>query len=392
MRVIPLLLATWLLSMPSPAQTRGRGHPAYTPFHDVRVLDNRVDSIAYTSVGTKGAVRYIFGNRTGDSIRLYLEKKLARRQRGDRHLVIDIDELHFLGRSSNFWVSAACYDEVEDDKYRMICSIDTGFGWFIGYKHFSDIHSLLDCMLVAASAGDENIGRPTHAIPTHAIPPTRGWKNQFIAGLAKKCFVYPTAGPVLSLAEIDKPESEKWSEYPILRQGPGPDGIYSSFYDFRAALVRQEKLYMVFDAADSVYTLSPDPSDTVGKGQVFPWAVACKGELFIRVGSTENKYLKLDRRVTTFNFRIPRTMPDMGSLVALEKIAEQQGGGGGFEGNAGGGGGSADAAFLGVGIVAAVVRAGILGARTSKITENGLNCSDRRTCRIDMSCGDILYF
>jgi len=387
MRTVLFLLTSVFLSSQSSAQEAG-----FTPFRDIRVLDNRPDSTIYTAVGRKGAVQYFFGNRMADSVRNYLVRKLARMQKGDKTLLIDIDELRIpnlpwvLRRGpgdstvcrwfdNGFQVSATLYETTANNLYRKICSTNTCFfakgDMQVGLHHPDKcLRWLLDCMLIAATRGS---GAP--------MPPPHGWAGKLKTSLAERRFTYPKDSTALTTADINRPATEKWKEYAIMRQSPGQDGVYLNFDDFRSGKVRPEKLAMKFNGPDSVYTLSSGRKD-----HSWPWAVASGGNLYINIGFTTNKYLRLDRGEASYYFHIPRSVPDMGSCIALGKLS----------GDVDFSGGSISSPYagevLGAAVIAAIVRSAVIGAQVSEITEKGLQRTDLRTCFIDMNCGDIIYY
>jgi hypothetical protein len=403
MRIVLFLLAAIVLSSRSSAR-EGRlttEPPAkrtprlgFTPFRDIRVLDNRPDSTIYTAVGRKGAVQYFFGNRMADSVRNYLKGKLAGMRKGDETLLIDIDELRIPNLpwvlrqgpgdstvcrwfDNGFQVSATLYETTASgstDRYRKICSTNTCFfakgNTRIGQHHPDKcLHWLLDCLLIAATRGSGA-----------SMPPPHGWADKLKTSLAEERFTYPKDSTVLTTTAINRPATEKWKEDAVMRQPPDQDGVYHNFDDFRSGTLRPEKLAMQFNASDSSFTLSPERKD-----HSWPWAVAFEGNLYIDLGFTRNKYLRLDRREGSYYFHIPRSMPDMGSYIALEKL----GGGSDFSG---GSIGPYAGDILGAGVIAAIVRSAVIGAKVSEITEKGMKRGDLRTCYIDMNCGDIIYY
>jgi hypothetical protein len=196
----------------------------------------------------------------------------------------------------------------------------------------------------------------------------------------------------LPIAGIDRPVTEKWAGYPIVRHPPGGSGAYLNFDDFREARLTQGPVKMQFDGRDSLYRLQDGPFAPVvikvkGIRRLFcwPYAIADSSGLYVNL-LRKNQYLKVTPSANTFSFRIPDSLPDMyallskdcsgaarapGTIVPSENLVA----------------GLASAAAVSVTQVATNPH-----PPSKNVRDEGKEKAQYRNCLIDMSSGDILYY
>jgi hypothetical protein len=134
----------------------------------------------------------------------------------------------------------------------------------------------------------------------------------------------------------------------------------------------------VYDTQDSIYHLSPALS-VLPANQIFvyPWVVADSGNFYLCLNVKQNQYVRLIARGNTFYFTVPRSLPDMYSLLDMEWIERAS--------TEGGANHSPGAAILSGMIHAATASSAIKKAKAAGMKGNF------RTCYIDMDSGDIVF-
>jgi len=190
-------------------------------------------------------------------------------------------------------------------------------------------------------------------------------------------FRYSTDSTPRSLQQIDVNVQDTWAGYPVMQEGLPADGLFMQFDDFQNNRLTADNFHLNYNEQDSLFHLSVSR-----KTKRYPWAVADSGGLYIHV--LKDVYVKTWRYHNTRCFYIPRTLPDMYTLLSIEN-----GAGIGDAGLIAGNSGNL-LVDLGVLAVGATVEGIMTGAAQRKIKKRGMQ-SNLRYCYIDMDYGDVLY-
>lgn len=406
MRPILLLLAGLTLSAASQAQDslhiylelKSTPLPIVsTPFREIQVLDNRVDTSRLGNIENgKYPIAYsTFRQPAAIMIRDYLSRQIAPLEKGEKSLLLNIEELRVTNKS---WILrerpgrpgatkmyfdrsvvrfyGQAYYRTGEGTYRKI--IDIHYDYYPGEGAKidiakADLSPMLNRILEAAG----NIGGTS--FPPSALP---GKKNRELLRNMNASITYVRDTGDLPLSSIDRNTKQKWQDYPAVAVRSLSNGIYHNFDDFRAARLDPQPVKMLFDSTDSLYVLSPGPWNLYWNK---PWAIADGGNLYLNL--VKDRYIMLVREKNTFYFHIPRGVPDMYALLSAEQNTtygadDDSYPGGGYVGNA---------AVYGTLFFAGIIADGVRKhSANKKMYREGMQ-HDFRTCYIDMDCGDIIY-
>lgn len=163
-------------------------------------------------------------------------------------------------------------------------------------------------------------------------------------------------------------------KYPIIDKKIYQCGVYLSFDDFKNDILYESKNELSFDDKDSVYLASIENAS-----KDFPWAISDNGNLYILL--FKNIYLPLVKIDNTFSFYVPKTLPNMYTLLSIEE----------FDGHTYSSSPSADiwTNLIDFGLTL-VIESLVKKSKQKQFAEAGI-MSDFRKCFIDMYSGDFIF-
>ncbi len=340
------------------------------PFNAVQVLDNLDATTCFYAVQDGAPVPGIieFSRPVPEEIQQYLQQAIASIPHGTDTLLINLRQC----RISNKKVETVLYRKrkirhvirrsllVTADLY---CKKDNGFYYPIA-------------TVKKACAVQADISYTVALVLNDMLRVAGGHAPWDATG-----FRYPEAFDGVTLEQINTTApGDEWQN--TVAASPLADGVYRRFIDFQLRLPVKEHVHLLYSAKDSLYRLMPGKNGEGIKGPM-PWGIADSGSLYINV--LGNMYAKAIPYRNSFLFYIPRSLPDMYSLLCRETKS----GGNGFDAIPA----SVDApllAYLAVVAVEITVDVIIESSAQRRIKRMGMQ-SGYRYCRLDMNNGDIIY-
>ncbi|SRR5579871_46933 len=380
MKYILLLLA--LLEVFSPQAQFSYGSIAITnkkklkqiqrvPFNEVVVFDNRFDTTNFlVALNFNGVEIDSFSRPASQEIEFYIKGRITPLPKDKRTLYINLKQLRFgniPGLSGKMFFSADAYI-AEEGKLIKVYSLKNEYGIRRSFNH--TIASTLDKFLQQLS---DRFYREKHTDTS-------------------------------SMKDLDRNVTAGWASYSIFSYDNTKDGVYKTFNDFREDKIDSSVQFNLQFGNDSAYHIAFPKQSIYNTGQSESlyhfWGVCCNGQLYLLL---LGKYLlPLNKRGNTFYFDLPKTMPDMRTMIQLGPI--YGGLGNGFTPVLSGMDAKGAVIFLGV-IVAVAITFVIVESIIKVIKKNNSKTeksaaknavpifkeNNFRHCFLDMDTGDIIY-
>jgi hypothetical protein len=354
----------------------------HTPFKEVLVLDNRIDTLKIRTVKNGGfpLLYEKIAPSCAFAVKNYFDAALTQLTKGGETLLIDIRQL----RTSNIAViarrkrkgsgtiarnsggsilfAADLYAANANGTYRKLVSIDKDYSSNEGSEN--TIRHLLNEALEAVSS-------TAH----HHSPKDLAYFN------------YTTDSTVVSFNQVNTHTLQRWQQYNILIDTVVRNGSYLNFDDFRDNMITPKEYKLAYNELDSTYFITGEKHKRYYE---YPYAVAFDGKLYVLID--KNKYLELARENSTFSFRIPYSLPDMHTTLSLQAVQVNHSSSAlpsTYSGNA----------WIDVvAIVLGLVIDGVIRSSENKMVAQQKEhimysavTHDFRSCTIDMNCGDFMY-
>jgi hypothetical protein len=337
-------------------------------FNKVTFLDNRFDSSAVFIIenGEYPPTELVFAQPLTVAAESYVQNALAGASTGNQELMVNILKMNVANtwyeiRKKKFGVpldmrnalvfAAEVYVPISGS-YQQVMAIDTVYGWKKGRLE-----------TVIENALNDLIKR--------------------VIAIKKS-----TSAAIVPLSQINVNRSLSWQELPIIKNDPEDtvSGIYENFTDFKNDRIIKASVTLNLQP-DSSYQAIIDPKSLASVKRIqklnlengWLWGLRANGKFFIKLG--DNVFLPLQKNGNTFCFTIPRSLPDMYSLISA-----------GFLNN--GSPNSQNYSNFGGAAVSGIfslIRDAGSNSRIKEILKNGKQSTFFRNCRIDLDSGDIIY-
>ena len=366
-------------------------HFAPFPFDNVVVLDNRQDSsvIAINENGEYPVEIFDFQEPSTVAIQKYIKLSTEKyTTHNTRKLLIDITHLRSFNRSVSLekfenkkgeienylWLtynrvilSANVYVETSDNHFRKLMEVkDAATDSYLTYS--ASIKKIIDKLIDATTLYYVETTLPKNKMPF------RFKKNLE----EKEEFIKSNDSVEVTVPEIIYNLRNRYASLPVNKNVIARTGFYSTFEDFRDNLITKHPIKLSYNPTDSLYTLSANLKDTIYKKH-FPFAITDSGRLYIAL--VEDKYVRLNKMGDGYYFDVPTSLPNMYTILSLEKKNVEIDNNKSNVGAAGG-------------LVGALIIIGFNELKLSSIKKNGNNdqlINNYRHCKIDMDNGDIIY-
>jgi hypothetical protein len=355
------------------AERRGLAD-GFTPFGTVEMLDNRFDTVTLYSFqdGSFPPSVLKFDGAAADEIGQYLQDAINTLHHGSDTLLVNLRQLRMTNKNIRL---------KKDDTISAYRLRDLRLGFLLVadiYRRKGELYYPLGTFGKLYSPGYYNFAQ-TIAFGLNEMLTVAGggrvWYNRKKEDVL--AFHRSTNTNGYTLAQINIKAQDNWAHYPVM-EAPPAGGLFMEWDDFQNNRARKDDFHLAYDERDNLYHLSVSH-----KVKSYPWAVSDSGELYIHV--LREVYVKSWRCHNTRCFYIPRTLPDMYTLLSVQTGARTSSG----MGYSGGSSGNL-LVDLGAIFVAASIDAIIMGSAERKLKKRGLR-SDYRYCYIDMDYGDIIY-
>lgn len=306
------------------------------PFHTVRVIDNRPDTLHISPFATLDCP-------TAEALQEYFSTVTYPVRTGDRTLLINIRKLS-TATPSHY--------------YTLYFKIDTYYT-SDGITYHPYLSLKYDFL-------------PRHSLPQE-LP-------LLLARVVKK--LSQAKKPIdssLTFEQINIPARQHWlKDYPALAHLPSQNGAYHSFGDFRKGALKHDTISLQFNTIDSVYHFANTKRTT------HPYVISEDSSLFILLPTGSDSYVKLTPDNGTFRFRVPTTLPDMQSLITIDhreshSSSHSHHSGGSWLGT------------LAAGVIQSAIDESLKSREIKNIREAGFRQEEGRSCLLDMDTGDIAY-
>jgi hypothetical protein len=360
-----------------------------TPFNQVLVLDNRFDTTkVYTYQTGNYPPQSLIWRNVAYEMERCVTKTLSNVSTGNKTLLVNIEQLRVANRSSGIssrgiMFSACVYCQIENDRYKKIITINLGYpiNRDIGDALKPIAIDLVDAATVytdpSYSAFIEKIQKK-HAVSSSNSITKQGKFKEFIQNTEAVQYSHDTA--TLTLEEINVNARDRWAEYPVIKDSIR-HGIYSTFEDFKNNIAAPAAMSFQYNNEDSTYIFIRSGKSRNDAYYESPWAVCDSNGLYIRV--YKGRYLKAEKRSSSFYFHVPETLPDMYALLSIEQNGPRGSSTTLGEYNS-------VAEDLAVSVFAEAIKSTKTALKNKKIAAEGFK-HDYRECFIDMSCGDFIY-
>lgn len=370
-------------------------HFGSIPFKEILVLDNRLEpaKIFTDESGGYPVITYTFDRSGANTIKEYLDKAITPLAKGSKTLVVSIEQLRIPNKRNilrkggkdlrkgakpstgivplrdYLLFSAEAYCQTANNRYRKILTVRE-------YSYTYGIYNKLG-QLIAGLLNDL-----LEAVSDDKAPPVRSKSRNRINYLWEDSLSenYSKDTSELTMEQINNNVRDKWAHYPILTSRHEMSGVYPNFDDFKNDSLLLQQVQVRWDEKDSLYKINTLQDHSGNKGN-FHWAVCDKGDLYLWLYG--ESYLKLDRRPNGFYFTIPRTLPDMYSLLSIEESQASTNQASPHTGN--------PFADLGALLIGDAAGDAYKKAGQKRMARTGLKSEAFRHCFIDMDSGDIVY-
>ena len=387
-----ILIVVVVITTTGDAQDKIRHHLYVdsTPFNQVLVLDNRFDTVkVYTYQTGKYPPESLTWHNVASEMERSISQTLSTVPMGNKTLLVEIEHLRVANRlvginCGGLVFSAGVYRQTENNRYRKIITIN------LGYPIDKDIDDALkpiaiDLIDVATVYTDPTYSsfiekaQKKHALSTSSDISNQGKFKSFIQNTDAVRYSNDTA--TLILEEINVNARNRWAEYPVNKDSIRY-GVYNTFEDFKNNVATPAATASLqYNSEDSTYIFVLAGKSKKPWYYELPWAVCDSNGLYIRV--YKGRYLKAEKRNSSFYFHVPETLPDMYALLSIEQNRPR---------------GSSTtlgeynpiAEDLVVSVFAEAIKAAKTASKNKKLATEGLK-HDYRECFIDMYCGDFIY-
>ncbi|HRH50088.1 MAG TPA: hypothetical protein PLP23_15135 [Panacibacter sp.] len=353
-----------------------------TPFANIEILDNRIDTErVFNYENGIFPPSYLYLDKS--AVKNYFENAIMNISNGDETLLINLSQLRIANKSyvikngikhpliahnlrMYIQFQAEIFIKKSDNEYKKLLTVNKEYYSFGLYEKilpgiFNDVIEMVSSINEFANA-------------------EKATNNKTLLKFLQDSTAFLNISDSIKYTrERICKESNKWAEYPIIKQTVYSNGAYLSFDDFQNSISSPTDISLQFDEKDSVYKAFGETN----KKSSFLWPafISYDNELYAYLFN--NVYLKMYKSKNTFYFYVPRNLPNMYMIFSIEEIKHED------SYYSSSGISNIWVALIGL-ASSATIESLTKNPKQKQILENSLK-PDFRSCFIEMSSGDIIY-